>query len=135
MQLPEPRRRAPGENVVPLINVVFLLLMFFMIVGSFTRPTPFTVDPPHARSDEAPAKEATVPVIYLAADGRLALDQEEVEMDALGGRVVARLRSRDDKRVRIEADARATAETVMRLLDVLRSAGAGRIELTTVVAE
>jgi len=58
-------------SVLPLINVVFLLLVFFMVAGRLSGGDPFEVTPPESGT-EGPA--ATAPMrVLLAADGRLAL--------------------------------------------------------------
>ena len=46
-----PRAQRPSEeNVLPLINIVFLLLIFFMIAGALSVTAPFELDPPAARA-------------------------------------------------------------------------------------
>ena len=74
MIVPLPRRqRTSEENVLPLINIVFLLLIFFMIAGALSASAPFELDPPTARAaDKAPAPTGG---ISIAADGRIALER------------------------------------------------------------
>ena len=78
MHLPPPRKRAPELRLLPMIDVVFFLIVFFMMAAHFARPQPFAI----AR----PAVGATDPgraglSVYLVADGRVGLG---------GGGVVAR---------------------------------------------
>ena len=75
MEFATREKRPVRENVVPLINVVFLLLIFFMLTA--------TLRPPESIEVELPALAATArtepeewPVVLLGADGRLALDGE-----------------------------------------------------------
>lgn len=82
MRLPRPQPRPRGEeHLIPLINVVFLMLIFFMVVGQLSAPDPFEVAPPTARS-EAVLPPAPVELL-LAADGRLALAGEVIDPDRL----------------------------------------------------
>lgn len=76
-----PRRQTP-ETIVALIDVVFFLLVFFMLVGRLDATSPFDVIPPQAMSGaDMPGGGTTVTV---AADGRLALDGAELpEADVL----------------------------------------------------
>lgn len=120
------RRRTPapeGENVLPLINVVFLLLVFFMVAGALERADLYGVEPPQA-AVEAEA-EALENVLLMATDGRLALDGAPVERadlaDALAGREGAPLK--------LKADAGAEALDVVALLEDLRAAGVERVTL------
>lgn len=48
MQFPDPPRRKPTDTLLPMINVVFLLVIFFLISSRFVPPEPFPVTPPEA---------------------------------------------------------------------------------------
>ncbi len=64
--------RPQQETIVALIDVVFFLLVFFMLVGRMDATSPFELSPPVSAGGEAlPAGGATISV---AVDGRLALD-------------------------------------------------------------
>ena len=58
--------RAQAENVIPMINVVFLLLVFFLITARITPPLPVEIDAPRA---EGAAFETGPDVMVVAADG------------------------------------------------------------------
>jgi biopolymer transport protein ExbD len=70
MRLDPPPRRTPVEPLLPMINVVFLLLIFFLIVARMTPPAPLTVTVPKAAGQAVVGEVA----LYLAADGTLAHD-------------------------------------------------------------
>lgn len=70
MRFATPPRRPRAEPTVPMINVVFLLLIFFLISAQIAPPDPFDVTLPQAAAEDAP--EAG-PVLLLSADGRVAL--------------------------------------------------------------
>lgn len=130
MRLPETPRRAFGEPVIPLINVVFLLLIFFMLAGTFTTPQPFRVDPPEARSGKS--EQGREDVVLLGADGELAFAGETLEDDdALVGVVEQRLQSDSDFRLRLKADGRVSSRRLLDIMDRLREAGAERLLLLT----
>ena len=114
------------ERILPLINVVFLLLIFFMIVGSFTEVTPFEVEPP-AASAGGPADEEA-PLLYLGADGQLALGQETVALTELGWRLSS---AGAPVLLRIQADNRAAATRLVAVMAELRRAGVEKIQLLT----
>lgn len=67
--LPPATRRVMPEPVVPMINVVFLLLIFFLMTARFASPPPLDVTPPVALAD--PTAQGGVP-LYLGRDGTLA---------------------------------------------------------------
>lgn len=84
MRLNVPHRRSPPESVVPMINVVFLLLVFFLMTAQIAPPEPFAVSPPVA-ADGEPAEGAFT--LYLGSDGALAFRDatgEDAALAALG---------------------------------------------------
>jgi len=71
MRFAPPVRRTPRETIVPMINVVFLLLIFFLMTAQIAPPDPFDMDLPQA-SEQADLDGRAV--LWLAADGTPALD-------------------------------------------------------------
>ncbi len=59
-------KRPPRENIVPMINVVFLLLIFFLMSAQIAPPDPFEIVPPQATGAETPVPGDT---LFVAADG------------------------------------------------------------------
>lgn len=118
--LPERPRRPRPEPVVPMINVVFLLLIFFLMTASLTPPAPFDITAP-----EAPGKpdEAQRDTLYLSADGQLAYGDlrgpQALEAAAAAGPV------------RLAADARLPAAELTRILTRLSAQGAAEVQLVT----
>lgn len=132
MIVPVPRAQRPSEeNVLPLINIVFLLLIFFMIAGALSATAPFELEPP-----AAPGAQGTGPPrggIAIAADGRVALDGDLVDLETL------RERARDwnaggerELSLSVRADGSAKSERLLAVIEVLREAGIERIRLLAV---
>lgn len=130
MYLPQPRQR-PGieENILPMINIVFLLLIFFMIAGALYKQDAFTVEPPTTR--HAAEGEPAPLVIAAAADGRLSLDGEPVSRGALVDRVREWRTGNAGEIVRVKADGSLPADDLVELLERLRGAGVPEIRLLT----
>ncbi|SMF19326.1 outer membrane transport energization protein ExbD [Tistlia consotensis] len=130
MRFDPPRPRSDDERILPLINVVFLLLIFFMLTGRLAAGDPFKVEPPRSATEgPAAAQEA---VVLLGADGRLALDGLVMERPALAEAVAGRLRQEPDTPIRLKADGRAEATAVVEVMELLRDAGAAKLQLLTV---
>ena len=123
-------RRSDDDRILPLINVVFLLLIFFMLAGRLSAGDPFRVDPPASVSAD-PAEQRDL-VVLVGADGRLALDGEVVEQSALSARLKQRLGDGGNGLVRVKADAAVEALQVVEVMEVLRDAGVERLKLLTV---
>jgi biopolymer transport protein ExbD len=116
--------------IVPLVNIVFLLLIFFMLVGRIAPFEALDVAPPVSGAGEQTADRPD-PVVLIAADRRLALDEEEMEEDLLLS-TIARLFEEDPSlTVRIKADAALEADQLIRLMESLQKLGITRLLLLT----
>ena len=89
MRLNRPVRRTPPETIIALIDVVFFLLVFFMLIGRMDATSPFEVLPATAQTgSDMPAGGAT---LSIGADGALALDGSEMDRARLLERLAALL--------------------------------------------
>lgn len=114
-------RRQRRENVVPMINVVFLLLVFLLMTARLAPPEPFAVDLPEAAGAAgAPGPEA----LLVAADGRLAFGVLE------GAAAIAAAVGADAPLI-LRADRGLPAAELARLLARLAALGQGEVRLLT----
>lgn len=122
MDLTEPPRRPRAESIVPMINVVFLLLIFFLMTSRLAQPEPFEVTPPEAALEAAPEAD---PVLFIDAEGRMYFDGAE------GEAAIARLAATSESgaAVQLRADSKLEAKTLARILRELAAAGLARAEL------
>lgn len=112
MRIDMPQRRRRGESIIPMINVVFLLLIFFLLTAQIAPPEPFSVSPPASRTDEAARQQG---VLYVSDAGEVAYDA------ARGEDVWALIAARDTGLpLEIRADAATPAAGVAALLRRLR---------------
>lgn len=119
-----PARRTPPESIVPMINVVFLLLIFFLMTAQITPPDPVEVTPPVAAVEDPAAGELT---LFIGADGNAAYD--DARGDAAVQAVLAQ--AADQPALIIKADAGAPATAVAALLPQLAAGGFADIALVT----
>ncbi|MFO8155225.1 MAG: ExbD/TolR family protein [Pseudomonadota bacterium] len=121
-----PRTGIPDheDQLIPLINIVFLLLIFFMLAGALESPHPVEVDPPRAEVESD--KPQTDRTIYIEADGALTVGSEGVALTDLADTVAGR---GGDWVVR--ADAEAGARRVVAVLRALEEGGLERVRLIT----
>lgn len=127
MIVPVPRRpRRTEDNILPLINIVFLLLIFFMLAGSMITQPPFELTPPDTAN--ATDSEIEADILSLAADGRLGWQGEVLSLEELA----PRLGDWDTKEALIvKADANLPASQLTKLLADLRGLGIAKIRLLT----
>jgi len=116
-------------SVVPLVNIVFLLLIFFMLVGRVTSPEPLDINPPRSTSGKDD-KGQTVKIL-LTRDGRVAMDRRIVSRSLVEQRVAEVLADRPNATFQIKADARVEAVEMIRTMERLQAAGVDRISLLT----
>jgi biopolymer transport protein ExbD len=121
MRFAAPRRRRPTEAIVPMINVVFLLLIFFLMVARLAPPQPFAVVLP--TGGEA-AGDLARDVLYVDAKGSLF-------WNGLTGAAAIAAAGAKEGAVTLRADAHLPGTRLARLLGLLAVAGAGKITLVT----
>ena len=121
MRLHRPETRTPPETIIPLIDVVFFLLVFFMLIGRLDATAPFAVDPPQAATGaDLPGGGVTIAV---GRAGALALDGAEMDGPALLARLAQRRDADANLRVRLNADGAAEVRHVLPLAARLSELG------------
>ena len=130
-------RREAGIEITPLIDVVFLLLIFFMVSSNFVQKQVVSVTLP--TSEAATASVSNTIEIVLDTSGTYFVAGEPVgnERDQLLNALRSVVGSLDaqalsEQPVEIRADASATHQSVVRALDVCATLGLVRVSLATV---
>jgi biopolymer transport protein ExbD len=121
-------RRDAEENLIPLINIVFLLLIFFMVAGRLAPNDPVVVHPVSSRSPDS--GQSTSTMLIIDRQGTLWLNGAPVDHTTLVSRLAETPRA-DGQPLQIKADAEVPAARVMDILAQLRAAGAEQLELLT----
>jgi biopolymer transport protein ExbD len=125
------RRGRPSVaiNLAPLIDVVFLLVIFFAVSTTFLDTAGLELELPS--SESTATREPREIAVVLAADGAVSFDGEPVTLEDLAPRLRGRLAESDRKQVVLRADTDARHGDVVRVMDAIRAAGA---EAMTVAA-
>lgn len=123
------RPRPQPPNLTPLVDVVFLLLLFFMLTSHFVKAPAIKIALPEARTAETEVKEEII--VTITADGTLFVDQERVLLTGLQYVLQSRLQQLKKPAVRIKADREAKLGLVVKVVDEIRLAGAGAFSLET----
>lgn len=126
------REEDEDERILPLINIVFLLLIFFMLAGSFSQRPPFEIDPPGSQAPEA--RDEPQRILHVGQDGRLALGEHELQKDQLAA-ALSEQTGGPPARIWIKADAGLDANKLVSLLQILRTARVESVRLLTVQRE
>jgi biopolymer transport protein ExbD len=130
-------RQAPSKariEIIPMIDVIFFLLVFFMISTlSMTVNRGLPVNLPTAAMSQKELGENID--LTLTQDGELFLNREPIALQELGRRVKAALAADAQRAVIINADGQARHSAVVAVLDELRGAGVSRLAIAVKPAQ
>ena len=130
MQFEGSRRNSHVPNLTPLIDIVFLLLIFFMLTSHFVRDDALNIQLPETESGETLDEEKSLEII-IDADGQWRYRGEVIEQQALLLALQKDLSARKDKRVRIRGDKASNLGGAVSVLDLARKAGATGVDIVT----
>ena len=131
MRFMEKRPERELVNITPLIDVVFILLVFFMLAGAIERPETIEVSPPTSESELSSDVEDVV--ILVSKEGSVAFQGRPMTNDAeLVRTATVWFALKPDSSIQLKADADADAARVIQVMELLREAGAQYLVLVTV---
>ncbi|MCP4129107.1 MAG: biopolymer transporter ExbD [Gammaproteobacteria bacterium] len=126
MNLRPQRKESPELNLTPLIDVVFLLLIFFMVSTTFDKESRIKVELPQAATQDERDKNDTILDITIDAKGRFYVNQNEVintEISTLMGAIEKAVNDKRDLPVIISADANTPHHSVIKVMDAASQLG------------
>ena len=127
LELDELREDAP--NLTPLIDVVFLLLVFFLVATTFAdQEVEMDLELPKASEGESQGDDHLL-VIDVAADGRTFVEGREVGTEALRQKLSAAAERDPEREVLIRGDGRVDLERIVAALDACRMASLRRVSI------
>ena len=129
MQLKFEIQEEEPDSILPLINVVFLLLIFFIMTGALHAVDYFNVNPPSSSSEFQTSLDDTI--ILVGGDGRVAIDNKEVDEVDLQLSVSDKLAANAGAIFRIKADGRVDAARVVEVMELIEAVGVRRVMLLT----
>lgn len=127
MRLPEQPERAGGENIIPLINIVFLLLIFFLLAGTLAPRPPFELEP--VETAARPPSDGASAALYISASGDLYYRNQLIELEEL--RAAAAGHAPGPAPLRVMLDRRLKAEALFPVMEALTRAGVEKVRLVT----
>ena len=116
-------------DISPLIDMVFILLIFFMVSSTFVKDMDIDIQRPSAASAEPSTTKAVR--VYVDARGEAFLDGQPVRTWMIQSRLRDRLAALSDKTVLVVADAKVPAGKLVEVVDQCRLAGADEVAVAT----
>lgn len=132
MNLRPRRRRSASVDITPLIDVVFLLLIFFMVSTTFERESMIEIELPTAGGESFEAPDLTLE-ITINSDGIFFVNQREVintQTDTLKRAIVKAIGDAKDLPVIINADAKTPHQAVMTAMEAANQLGLNSLTFT-----
>ena len=126
MNLRPHRTESPDINLTPLIDVVFLLLIFFMVSTTFKEDSRIRVQLPEAHGEEAPADEPQLLEIVIDREGRFYVNKRQVvdrRIETLKTAITGAAGEDRELPVVIKADAKTPHQAVMTAMDAASQLG------------
>ena len=126
------RKRKRLQVQIPLtslIDIVFLLLIYFLLTTNFMVDEGIKIKLPQAKA-AAPQTEEVI-TVYVDQEGRAFLGPDEVSLAELFDRIKEKIGSKQDELVVIRADRAVILNKAVKVMDIAKAAGAGRLCLAT----
>jgi biopolymer transport protein ExbD len=122
------KNRAGVElNMAPLIDMVFILLIFFLVTTSFVKETGIEVSRPTATTAEQ--KEKATLLVGVDADNRIYFDHREIDIRAVRANIERGLAENPEGSVVIVADKASATGVAIEVMDGCRLAGAQNVSI------
>ena len=116
-------------NITPMLDVVFIMLIFFIVTANFIKDPGLEVNRPDSETAE-PTENAAI-VIAVGDAGEIYMDGRRIDKRQVKANVVRLLAENPQGSVVIQADEKATADTIMAVMDGAREAGVYNISLAS----
>jgi biopolymer transport protein ExbD len=129
MQFEGRRRLSHVPNLTPLIDIVFLLLVFFMLTSHFVQEAVLEIELPVA-DGQAQLQSAPIEVV-LDSQGRILLQEHYVSVSELKPRLQQLLAQQQDKVVRIRGDQSVSLGLTVSVMEAVQQAGAQGVDIVT----
>ena len=121
------RKGASDINMAPLIDMIFILLIFFLVTTSFVKESGVDVERPTAAT--AQAKEKTNVVVGIDKEGVIYLENRIIDVRSVRGYMERFLAETPEGAVVIAADKAGTTGVLIAVLDACRLAGVKNISV------
>lgn len=127
------RNRQLEINMAPLIDMVFILLIFFLVTTSFVRESGVDIQRPAAAT--AISKEKASILIGITTGNRIFMENREMDLATLQLNVERALAENPEGTVVVVADKMSSTGTAVQVMDACRLAGAVNVSLAAQPAE
>ena len=127
------RAKAPALALTSMLDVIFLLLCFFVTASVFSQwESEISISLPSASSAETPGRLPGEVILNVARDGSVTVNARKLTLDDLGGRLRKVAEFYPGQPVVIRADRETSYDSLVKVIDTCRGAGVWNFSLATV---
>jgi len=131
MQFSHRTRRKATINIISLVDVVFLLLIFFTVSATFMDQPALKIDLPESGA-EPPEREDPEPMtVYLTKEGELYFGDQPIRFEDLAELISGEIREGASRHLSIKADKEVTHGEVIHVMDLARQKGVQLVTIAT----
>ncbi|MBU2568140.1 MAG: biopolymer transporter ExbD [Elusimicrobia bacterium] len=120
-------------NITPLIDVVFLLLIFFMLSSHFVKPQGIKINLPKAQTSQ-PETEKCI-IIFISQDNKIYLDHKPVNIKNLYEQLNSKIEKIAEKKVVLKADKKISLGLAVEVIDIARQSKVENLVISTELTE
>ena len=123
----QPPEDDTGINLTPMIDIVFIMLIFFIVTASFVKESGITVDRPTAQTTTV--QEHAAILVAISSDGEVWINRRRVDIRAVRANIERLHLDNPQGAVVIQADQRSDNGVFVEVLDQVRLAGVEKIAI------
>lgn len=127
------KKKSLGLNITSLIDVMFILLIFFMVSSSFVEQPGMKLELPAMKSQEVAKVEKMA--LYVSPEGELFLNDQPVSLDSLSALIKTVMPNIEEKTLVLKADKAVEHGLVVQVMDIAKRSGLKKIVIGTRVEE
>jgi len=116
-------------NVTPLLDIVFIMLIFFIVTSTFVKEPGIEIERPEA--DTATERRLATILVAVSSENEIWINKEQVELDEVRLAVEALARENPKGTAAMQVDARSDARFLIEVADQIRAAGVNEIAVST----
>lgn len=121
MEFERRRHNHAHMNIAPLVDVVFLLLLFFMLTSHLLQEPAIKIRLPESKTSEA--QKEGIKTVYISKDGDIFFMDKRIDLKDLQGALKGSLKDPEHDLIRIKADKESDVGILVSVIDEVRLAG------------
>jgi biopolymer transport protein ExbD len=129
MQYSKNQQKKVTLNLTSLMDIMFILIIFFTITSTFLEQPGIELKLPEAESSETYTAEKVI--VFIDAQGAIYINKNKIQLDELASTVSELLHAQSEKTVVLRADEQTAHGLVIKVMDLLRKKGIYKIIVST----